>query len=128
MKHIFHLLLAGSLLISCKKEPELMISNQGCDPVAPVTNNHSDEENLQDLLDAYALNGIPGVTAVVDSKTKGFFWGVAGKADLATNVPLTACHTFRVASLTKTFIAAAFMQLAESGDIELSNQISHYIR
>ncbi|MDN5214779.1 serine hydrolase domain-containing protein [Fulvivirgaceae bacterium BMA12] len=124
MKNIFHLLLVGSLLISCKKEPELLIDSHQCNPVTVVANNHTEEEALQDLLNDYVANGIPGVAVVVDSKTKGFFLGVAGMTDIAAKVPMTSCHTFRVASLTKTFMGAAFMQLLETGAINLDDQIS----
>ncbi len=124
MRNIFYLLLVGSLLMSCKKEPELLIENHQCNPVVATTNTHPEEGPLQELLNDYVAGGIPGAAVVVDSKTKGFFLGVAGMADIAAKVPLTSCHTFRVASLTKTFMGAAFMQLLETGAINLDDQIS----
>ncbi|TRX57675.1 beta-lactamase family protein [Fulvivirga sp. M361] len=112
------------LAIACKKEPEALTNVNTCEPVGVMVTNHSQQMELQNLLDQYVAHGIPGVTAVVHSTADGFFFGTSGVADLASYTPLSSCHTFRVASLTKTFMATAFMQLAESGKINLEAQIS----
>jgi D-alanyl-D-alanine carboxypeptidase len=50
----------------------------------------------------------------------GFEWeGAAGLADLGTGELLTVAHRFRVASVTKLFIAAAVLQLVDEGSVAL---------
>jgi D-alanyl-D-alanine carboxypeptidase len=57
---------------------------------------------------------------VVDAK--GF-----GVADLENAVPLTAQSVFPIASVTKTFTAAAVLQLVASGKVALDDDIGKYL-
>jgi CubicO group peptidase (beta-lactamase class C family) len=50
-----------------------------------------------------------------------------GKADWDLNVPLSVGSRFRIASITKTFTAAAIAILAERGKLSLSDSLSKYI-
>jgi D-alanyl-D-alanine carboxypeptidase len=51
----------------------------------------------------------------------------AGYADVATRVPLTPDTPFRIASVTKTFVAAAALRLVERGDLELDGAIGPHL-
>jgi D-alanyl-D-alanine carboxypeptidase len=82
------------------------------------------EAMLQDVLERHlaAEPSIPGLLLSV--AVPGFAWsGSAGVADRATDEPLTSDQTFRVASNTKTFTAAATLRLVEDGAIELDRPI-----
>src|SRR3954449_300742 len=55
---------------------------------------------------------VPGIVARVDAP--GLRWERAvGKADRAAGTPLTTGTTFRIASVTKTFTAAAVLTLVD---------------
>jgi len=51
----------------------------------------------------------------------------AGLADVSEGVPLRAETPFRIASVTKTFVAAAVLKLVERGDLRLDAPISKYL-
>jgi D-alanyl-D-alanine carboxypeptidase len=62
-------------------------------------------------------SGMPGAVAVASGP--GFHWeGAAGLANAETE-PLTVEHRFRVASVTKLFIATAVLQLVDEGAFAL---------
>ena len=50
-----------------------------------------------------------------------------GVADLATGVPLTPAHRFRVASHSKTFTAAAVMKLHDEGRLHLDDPVGRHV-
>ena len=55
---------------------------------------------------------VPGIVARVDAP--GLRWERAvGKADRAAGTPLSVGNTFRIASVTKTFTAAAVLALVD---------------
>src|ERR1044071_9338343 len=53
---------------------------------------------------------------------KGF-----GVARLGTNTPVTTKSLFHMASVTKTFVATAIMQLVEQGKIDLDAPLTKYL-
>ncbi|WP_225800825.1 serine hydrolase [Streptomyces sp. NK15101] len=70
--------------------------------------------------------GVPGLFAEVRAGDR--VWrGAAGVADVATGRPVTADMRHRVGSITKTFTAAAVLQLAEAGRIGLDAPIGRYL-
>jgi D-alanyl-D-alanine carboxypeptidase len=70
--------------------------------------------------------GIPGLFAEV--RDGGQVWrGAAGVADVTTGRPVTADLRHRVGSVTKTFTAAAVLQQAEAGRIDLDRPIGTYL-
>ncbi|HUI37074.1 MAG TPA: serine hydrolase domain-containing protein, partial [Gaiellaceae bacterium] len=75
---------------------------------------------LDDHLEAVVQTGLPGAVAVASGP--GFHYeGAAGLANLETEEPLTVGHRFRVASVTKLFIAAAVLQLVDEGAVALDD-------
>ncbi len=69
-------------------------------------------------LDAAVAGGLTGAVAVAAGP--GFRWeGASGVADVSTGEALTQEHRFRIASVTKTFVAALVLQLVEEGVFEL---------
>jgi D-alanyl-D-alanine carboxypeptidase len=65
-------------------------------------------------------SGLPGAVAVASGP--GFSGeGAAGLANVETGEPLTVEHRFRVASVTKLFIATAVLQLVDEGAFELDD-------
>ncbi|MFF2551175.1 serine hydrolase domain-containing protein [Nocardia sp. NPDC058058] len=83
-------------------------------------------EKLQSALTAIHDAGMPGVFAQVRDGDRSWC-GAAGVADLVTGKPVTADMRHRVGSITKTFTAAAVLQLVDDGEIDLDTAIGHYL-
>ena len=76
---------------------------------------------LVDHLEAVVQAGLPGAVAVASGP--GFqYEGAAGLANVETEEPLTVEHRFRVASVTKLFIAATVLQLVDEGALALDDE------
>jgi D-alanyl-D-alanine carboxypeptidase len=77
---------------------------------------------LQSGVDAHA---IPGAVVVVrrGGQTRTL---VFGQADVAKNVPMSAAERFKVASLTKSMVAAAALQLVGQGRLSLSDTVEKW--
>lgn len=83
---------------------------------------------LQGLLDSATRDQIPGVLLHVESPKQKISWsGAAGVSDLKTQTKLQADQTFRIASVTKTFVACSILRLWEMGKLSLHDPISKYI-
>ena len=87
------------------------------------------EARLQALLDeAVARGSTPGIQMRVDAPGLGLSWsGVAGVADRATHAPLERDNAVRIASNTKTFLAAAALRLWEEGRLGLDDPVGPYL-
>jgi D-alanyl-D-alanine carboxypeptidase len=81
---------------------------------------------LPPLLDAETakLPGSPGQLAAVQLDGEPVWTGAIGIRDRATQTPLNGSETVRLASLTKTFVAAAVLRLVEQDAIELDDPIA----
>ena len=73
-------------------------------------------ERIGGLLAAWLTEhpAVPGMVVLVRD-ANGEAHACAGFADRARTEPITVTHAFRIASNTKTFVAAAAMSLVESG-------------
>jgi len=69
----------------------------------------------------------PGALLYVDSNTTGSWSGASGAADVATGEAMTADHRFCIGSITKTFVAAVILQLAEEEVVDLDAAIDTYL-
>jgi D-alanyl-D-alanine carboxypeptidase len=73
---------------------------------------------LDDRLEAVVRAGFPGAVAVASGP--GFHEeGAAGVADVETGERLTPKHRFRIASVTKIFVATVVLQLVDEGALDL---------
>ncbi|MEQ8936332.1 MAG: serine hydrolase domain-containing protein [Amphiplicatus sp.] len=84
-------------------------------------------ESIDDFIAAeMARAGAPGLAyAVVDNGE--FYAGERGEALAGSGRKVTAETPFRLGSISKSFSAAAVMQLAEAGKVDLDSPISHYL-
>jgi len=70
----------------------------------------------------------PGMLLRVDAPRLSLSWGgAAGLADRATGRPLAPGDEVRIASVTKTFAAAAVLRLVERGRLSLDAPIARYL-
>jgi D-alanyl-D-alanine carboxypeptidase len=88
------------------------------------------QRELQGVLEAFLLENdqAPGLSACVICPAMELDWsGAAGTAAKGDSMPLTAAHTFRIASNTKTYVAAAVLRLVEMGHLGLEDSLSQHI-
>jgi len=81
------------------------------------------------MKDAMAENHIPGVTFVMVKDGEIFLMKGYGFANLEDQIPVDPQrHIFRVASISKSFVATAIMQLYERGQIDLNGDVNKYLK
>ncbi len=67
---------------------------------------------------------VPGAGIALVDKDHIIWAGGVGKADLAANKDVTADTTFRVGSISKSFVALALLKLQEDGRIDLNAKLA----
>jgi CubicO group peptidase (beta-lactamase class C family) len=70
---------------------------------------------------------IPGAVVMVLRKGKIAYYEAFGYQDREKNIPMTRNSIFRIASMTKPFVALATMMLVEEGKISLFTPVSYYL-
>ena len=87
------------------------------------------ESGLQALLDSVVEDGsTPGIMMRVDAPSMDFSWsGVSGVADTETGAPLMRTNPVRIASNTKTYVAAAILRLWEEDRLGLDDPLSMHL-
>lgn len=88
------------------------------------------EERLQKTVDAVVSenDAVRSSALHVDSPAIELAWeGAAGMADPAAGTPMTPRNPSRIASNTKTFIAAAVLRLHEAGSLEIDDSADDHL-
>ena len=89
---------------------------------APITSA------FQSDIDSQVSESIPGILAAVVSKDRNIDWsGASGYSCKESRAALLPGQTFRIASVTKTFVATAILRLWEEGKLQLEDPIAKYI-
>jgi D-alanyl-D-alanine carboxypeptidase len=73
-------------------------------------------------LDRLVAAGVPGAVVFVRDGSQSFTLA-RGVADVATGAPMEADTRFRVASITKSFVAAVVLQLVDEGRLSLDERV-----
>jgi D-alanyl-D-alanine carboxypeptidase len=85
------------------------------------------QKTLQGIIDAEVARNpqVPGVIVEVNAPREGFFWsGASGRVAIGEPARLTPAYAFRIASVTKVFVAAAIFRLVEMGELDLHAPIA----
>jgi D-alanyl-D-alanine carboxypeptidase len=83
---------------------------------------------FQKALDSQISENASGILASVISKDKNIVWsGASGYDNKQTKTMLFPHQTFRIASVTKTFVASSILRLWEDKKLQLEDPISKYI-
>ena len=102
-----------------------------CIAAAPaLAENPALEAELQGVIETFLAEnpGAPGVSACALCPGLELDWsGATGTIARNSDEPMTPAHTFRIASNTKTYVAAAILRLAETGRIGLDDPLSRYV-
>ncbi len=88
------------------------------------------EATFQPLLDKVVAKNeaVPGLQLHVEAPRINISWnGAAGVSDVAAKTELQKDQPFRVASVTKTFVATAILKLMEAGKLTLDDPITAHI-
>jgi len=80
----------------------------------------------QVLAEQMAAMKIPGLTATIRFPDGSTWNGASGMADPTRNIAVAPDTTFVVGSITKTFVTAAIMQLADEGKLSLDDPLSKF--
>lgn len=77
-------------------------------------------------VDAAVAAGVPGVTATV-REAHGTWSATVGVGDLRTGKPRSTADRYRVASITKTFVATVLLQLEAEGRLSLDDTVDKWL-
>ena len=76
------------------------------------------------LLERTVRQDGPGAVFLVGKGDTILYTGARGRAHIELGVPLEVGHVFRIASISKMFVAASVLKLAENGSLSLDDPIS----
>jgi D-alanyl-D-alanine carboxypeptidase len=83
---------------------------------------------LQKILDrTQARVGIPGLSAAVLLDDGRTWTGTVGERQVSPSLPVDESTVFAIASITKTFVAAAAMELVAEGKLSLSDRLDQWV-
>ncbi len=83
--------------------------------------------DLNEILHKASLRcDVPGMQASVHLANGAVWSGAIGSADRWGRIPLSTEHIMRIGSITKTFVAALVLQLADDGLLSLEDALSKW--
>ncbi|WP_228023059.1 serine hydrolase domain-containing protein [Streptomyces acidicola] len=92
-------------------------------PAGHVGHRHS---ATKEAMDAAVRDGVPGVTAQAKD-AHGVWRATSGVGDLRTGKPRSTEDHYRVASITKTFVATVMLQLEADGELSLDDTVEKWL-
>lgn len=85
-------------------------------------------DRLEAILEqTVAYRNTPGVAVYVHIPGKGMWMGARGLANVELGIPLVPHDRFRIASVTKTFVATVVLQLAQEGTLSLDDSVERWL-
>jgi len=84
-------------------------------------------DEIEEKLNEVKAEGLPGFAFAVIKGDQVIFEKYAGLADMTDKKPIDQNSQFYIASIAKTFTAAAVLLLAEQKEIQLEDHISQYL-
>ncbi|MFA5263785.1 MAG: serine hydrolase domain-containing protein, partial [Opitutaceae bacterium] len=85
------------------------------------------QAGLQAVVGAVVAKGVTGSALCVDDPALGHFAVAAGVADRSTGRALQPTDRFRIASVSKTFTAAAVLMLRDEGRLDIDATLGTYL-
>ncbi|MBL7827629.1 MAG: beta-lactamase family protein, partial [Saprospiraceae bacterium] len=124
MKKIGLFIVFAGLLVwlaGCKKD---LGHSTDCNTPTPAI--HPKSSTFQAILDDHVSRGLPGISALIRDKD-GVWVGAAGMADISQNLEMKPCMVSKAASITKTFIGALTLKMAEEGAFSLDDPLTKWL-
>jgi D-alanyl-D-alanine carboxypeptidase len=115
----------GALLVTPTRAGAATTTNGHQMAVAPAP-QRIDPGELRRLLDQIVAAGAPGAAALVRHE-HGVQQAASGLADLRIGRPMRPGLTYRVASVTKPFVATVVLQLVAEGRLPLSDTVERWL-
>lgn len=114
--YIWTIIVSSAILIACPTSKQ----------ISKTTNKDFPEIDsyLQSLIDT---GGIPGIAIAITSKKDIIYSKAFGVKNVQTKEKLQPWNTFHIASISKTFVATAIMQLYEQGKIDINKPLVTYL-
>jgi D-alanyl-D-alanine carboxypeptidase len=85
-------------------------------------------KEFQDVINNEVKENMPGILIHVECPDRNISWsGAAGFSDKDANIPMKPEQSFRIASVTKTFVASTILKLWEDGKLSLDDPVTKYI-
>lgn len=106
----------------------LAVAAASLQPAPPVSSMPSapPSASLRGPLERIVASGAPGALVTVRT-SRGYSWAAAGVADIRGGRTPLPTDRFRIASITKTFVATVLLQLVAEGLIGLDDPIERYL-
>lgn len=82
---------------------------------------------LQQLMDSYTSQGIPGIAVALYNPSFGYWAGDSGYASIENKNAMQPCHLQYAQSVSKTYTAVILLQMREKGLISLNLPASDYL-
>lgn len=96
----------------------------GQTPVAQLP----DDADLRAIVDTFvATTGTPGAMVGIWQGNDAPWLYASGVSDITANTPLSTDDAFRIASVTKTFVATVVLQLIEEGLLTLDDVVATWV-
>ncbi|GGG14011.1 hypothetical protein GCM10010912_68030 [Paenibacillus albidus] len=93
-----------------------------------MNKDQNTESPLHGMLTEFVENGpFTGLAVGIVKNNKIIFTGEYGTADFSTGDPVVRSTLFHQASVSKTFVVTAIMQLVERGKVNLDSPITKYL-
>lgn len=96
-------------------------------PGAMAARRHDDQDRLRRDAAAITALGVTGVQARLITSAGRNLTATSGVADLTTRRPVSPNGYFRIASVTKTFVATVILQLAGDGRLSLDDAVERWL-
>ncbi len=93
---------------------------------AGTTTTSADKAGLQKDADALVAAGAPGVVLLARNGKRTISI-TSGLGEVATKTPIRADDRFRIASITKTYVATVVLQLVGEGKLRLSDTVERWL-
>ena len=95
-------------------------------PAKPTSSANTQATMLQKNLDGLVASGIPGAILIVRNGNHTVRL-TSGLGDIAHKTPMSARDHFKIASLTKTYVATVVLQLVGEGKLNLSDSVEQWL-
>lgn len=126
-RYFLYSILTLTLLYSCQKNELFPEERYECEFSFPDSSSiHPKAALYQSILDKNRKLGIVGATLMIKDKD-GVWVGASGQADIASQIAVQPCHRFLLASISKSFTAAAVFRYIDKGILSLDDHLSKWL-
>src|SRR5919202_5081831 len=108
MKSFFLLGVLLAFMLACDPVDQ-NVATASCQEATPLNANYSKAQQVQQLIDRYTKEGIPGLAVAVYTPQEGYWASASGYANIETKTPMQVCLLLYIPSVAITYMATAMM-------------------